>query len=97
VTKSLFTRKHEQLRQLLVAARKDAGLTQIELAKCLSRPQSYVSKIERGERRVDLIEFLEIAQAIGVGALAFLKTLTGEDVAQKGKLRSENRSRRKAH
>lgn len=47
-------------------ARQDAGLTQVELAKKLSRPQSFVSKFERGERRLDVTEFLEVARALGI-------------------------------
>lgn len=63
--KALYERRHAALTELLKGARKDAGLTQAALAKRLRRPQSYVSKYERGERRLDVIEFLEIARAIG--------------------------------
>lgn len=44
----------------------------------LSRPQSYVSKYERGERRLDLIEFLEIAEALEIDPLAFIEKLLEE-------------------
>ena len=50
---------------LLAAARQGAGVTQIELAEKLGRPQSYVSKFEAGERRLDVVEFLEVAEALG--------------------------------
>ncbi len=66
MTKSAFSRKHAQLRKLLVQARHDAGLTQVALAKKLGRPQSFVSKFERGERRLDVAEFLDIARALGI-------------------------------
>ncbi|MBV8130637.1 MAG: helix-turn-helix transcriptional regulator [Planctomycetaceae bacterium] len=59
----------------MVEARKACGLTQAMLAQKLSRPQSFVSKYERGERRLDLVEFLEIARAIGIDALEFIKRL----------------------
>jgi len=49
-----------------VQARRDAGLTQVALAKKLGRPQSFVSKFERGERRLDVPEFLDVARALGV-------------------------------
>jgi len=65
VAKSVFTKKYDQFRQLLIQARKAAGMTQLELAAKLSRPQSFVSKFERGERRLDVIEFLDIARALG--------------------------------
>jgi transcriptional regulator with XRE-family HTH domain len=49
----------------LIARRKSAQLTQVDVARRLDRSQSYVAKYERGERRIDVIEFLEIADAIG--------------------------------
>ena len=45
-------------------ARHAAGLTQVQLAKKLGRPQSFISKVEQGERRLDVIEFLEVARAL---------------------------------
>jgi transcriptional regulator with XRE-family HTH domain len=50
-------------------------LTQIELAQKLSRPQSFVSKYELGERRLDVVEFLEVAEALGVKPEKVLKQL----------------------
>ena len=71
----MFSEQYERFKQLLIAARKKAGLTQVELAERLSRPQSYVSKYERGERRLDVIEFLEVAEAIGIEPIEFLRKL----------------------
>lgn len=68
-------KKYERLRLLLIDAREDAGLTQVELGKRIRRPQSFVSKIERGLRSVDVIEFLEIAKAIGFDPEEFLRKL----------------------
>jgi len=62
--KSVHTGSYKVLRERLVAARHAAGLTQIELAKKLGRSQSFVAKYEGGERRIDLVEFLEIAEAL---------------------------------
>jgi transcriptional regulator with XRE-family HTH domain len=73
VTKSAFTPKYDQFRRLLIEARKTAAITQTELATRLSRPQSFVSKFERGERRLDIIEFFEVAQAIGIDPINFLE------------------------
>ena len=53
------------LQTLLVERRVTAGLTQVELAERLQRPQSFVSKYEGGERRLDVVEFVEVTQAIG--------------------------------
>jgi transcriptional regulator with XRE-family HTH domain len=57
---------YKNFRELLVGVRKAAGLTQAELSQKLNRPQSFVSKYERGERRMDVIEFGEVAKALGV-------------------------------
>ena len=72
MAKSLFTRKHTQLRKALKAARIEAGLTQTALAERLGRRQAYISRIEQGERRVDVVEFLDIAHAIGFNPGRFL-------------------------
>jgi len=55
--------------------RKESGLTQVELANKLQRPQSYISKYEKGERRLDLIELSEICKACGVSLSKFVQIL----------------------
>ncbi len=75
MTKSVFTPKYDRLRSLLVDARKQADLTQAQLASRLSRPQSFVSKFERGERRLDVVEFLEVARAVGIDAIDVIKEI----------------------
>lgn len=75
MTKSVFTDKYEQFRLRLIDVRKNNGLTQVQLAKKLSRPQSFVSKVERGERRLDVIEFFEVARALGIDPYGFLKSV----------------------
>jgi transcriptional regulator with XRE-family HTH domain len=59
----------------MVKARKAAGLTQQELADRLHRPQSFVAKYEGGERRIDVVEFLTVCQAIGADSAKLLKAL----------------------
>lgn len=73
--KSIFTARYRQLRTQLMEARKAANLTQSELSARLSRPQSFVSKYERGERRLDLVEFLEVCDALGVEAIQIIRKL----------------------
>ena len=70
-----FTAKHAQFRALLVKARKHTRLSQAALATRLDRPQSFVAKYEGGERRLDVIEFLEVARAIGFSPARFLADL----------------------
>ncbi|MEH2450108.1 helix-turn-helix domain-containing protein [Nostoc sp.] len=73
--KSVFSEEYNRFRQLLIEARKAAKLTQAELSAKLELPQSYVSKYERGERRLDLIEFLQVAQVLEIDPLAFIEEL----------------------
>lgn len=73
--KALYKRTYAAFTDLLREERREAGLTQAMLAKKLRRPQSYVSKYERGDRRIDVVEFLEIARAIGFDLNEFLKKL----------------------
>ena len=75
VKKALYERSYAAFTELLKAERRKAGLTQAMLAKKLRRPQSYVSKYERGDRRLDVIEFLEIARAIKFDPSEFLQRL----------------------
>jgi ribosome-binding protein aMBF1 (putative translation factor) len=75
VTRSVFTRRYQRFRQLIVGARKRAGLTQVQLASKLGKPQSFVSKYEVGERRLDVIEFLDVAAALRIKPENLLKKL----------------------
>jgi transcriptional regulator with XRE-family HTH domain len=70
---------YKRFRDLLIAARKEAHVTQVELAARLRRPQSFVSKYERGERRVDVVEFGEIAKVLGIDPIRFLRRLYREE------------------
>ena len=64
--KSLRTPRQERLQSLLADARKAKGMTQADVAKALGKPQSFVAKYENGERRIDVIEFVDIAAALRV-------------------------------
>jgi len=63
--KSIHTERHRKLRELLIAKRKAAGLTQTVVAERLGKPPFYVAKYEGGDRRLDVLEFLDVAAAIG--------------------------------
>jgi transcriptional regulator with XRE-family HTH domain len=60
--RSLHSGAYEEFRRRLIRARQQAGLTQVQVANRLARPQSYISKCESGERRVDVIELSEFAE-----------------------------------
>jgi transcriptional regulator with XRE-family HTH domain len=63
---------YKKFRELLVDERQKADLTQAELSSRLKRPQSFVSKYERGERRLDIVEFGEVAHALGIDPIRLL-------------------------
>jgi len=71
--KSIFSAGQEKLQKLLQSTRENAGLTQTALAKKLNRPQSFVSKYESGERRLDLVELQEVCKALGISLVDFVK------------------------
>lgn len=75
MSKTIYTERHQRLRELLVARRKEAGLTQTVVAERLGKPPSYVAKYEGGDRRLDVLEFLDVATAIGFEPCALIRSL----------------------
>ncbi|WP_435583201.1 helix-turn-helix domain-containing protein [Amycolatopsis thermoflava] len=63
--KSIYSAEYQQLCRLLRELRQEAGLTQVQVAERLGVPQSFVSKYEAGERRLDVIELHHIATVLG--------------------------------
>lgn len=61
MSKSIHSSEYKTVIKKLREAREAAGLTQAEAAEKLNKPQSYISKIERGERRIDVVELSQIA------------------------------------
>jgi len=64
--------EYRRMLALLRAARRAAGLTQAEVAAAFGKPQSYVSKVESGERRIDPIELRRFATLYGIEVTALL-------------------------
>jgi transcriptional regulator with XRE-family HTH domain len=73
MSKGIFTPKQKKLIELLRQIRKEAGLTQWQLAERLKRTQSEISKIERGEYRLDLLELYEFCEAVGISVREFIR------------------------
>ena len=71
--KPLYSPASVRLRELLTDARLKAGLTQEQVANRLSRPQSFVSKYESGERQLDVVEFLDVCAAVGMDGAKILR------------------------
>jgi transcriptional regulator with XRE-family HTH domain len=74
--KSIYSPEYRRMRDLLRQARRTAGLTQEAVAKHFDKPQSFVSKVESGERRIDAFELQEFAKLYGRPFAFFL----GDDV-----------------
>lgn len=68
-----YRAKYTQFLLKLREARLEAGLTQVEVGKKLKQPQAYVSKIERGERRIDVVELVEFAKLYNKEITYFIK------------------------
>jgi transcriptional regulator with XRE-family HTH domain len=75
VGKSLRQKRSETFTRLLIEARKEAGMTQAEVAAKLGHGQAYVSKYERGKKALGVIEFLEVAEALGLDPAEMVRKL----------------------
>jgi transcriptional regulator with XRE-family HTH domain len=75
IGKSVHSSDQAAFCELMVGARKAAGLTQQALALRLEKPQSFVAKYEGGERRLDVVEFIAIARALGADPLKLMTRL----------------------
>ena len=73
--KNLYTERQDALLKLLRASREQAGLRQEDVAERLGRPQSFVSKYESGERRLDVLELYDVCVALGVSLSDFVLSL----------------------
>lgn len=69
----LHRRQYDVFRKLLVSAREMRGLTQVQVAERLGKPQSFVSKYERCERRLDFTEFMELADILCIDVTEFVE------------------------
>lgn len=76
--KSTFTREYDLLRKLLRQRRRDAGISQVELAEKLQETQSFISKCERGERRLDLVQLRLFCQALKIDFREFVSEFDQE-------------------
>ena len=85
--KTLKSADYARLIDLLVAVRKSADIRQQTLAKKLGRPQSFVAKYENGERRLDIIEFIAVARALGADPVKLFKGYVGGKGAPKAALK----------
>lgn len=76
MSRSVFSEPYEALLRALIEGRRSAGFRQIDLADRLGKPQSFISKFETGERRLDIVEFLVIAKTIGLDPHALIDRIS---------------------
>jgi transcriptional regulator with XRE-family HTH domain len=76
--KTIYSEEQRILLRLLREARRSAGLTQVQLAERLGEDQSWVSRVESGERRLDVLEFRTYCGALTVPVLEFMERLERE-------------------
>lgn len=72
VDRSIYSERRSRLRELLRDIRIEAALRQVDLARSLGQPQSFVSKYEAGERRLDVVELEQVCAACGVSLQDFI-------------------------
>ena len=72
MSESLHDPRYKRLIEKLVTARKDAGLTQRDVAARLGEPPSYIGKLESRQRRLDLIELVDLVEAMGLKPAKFV-------------------------
>jgi transcriptional regulator with XRE-family HTH domain len=77
LVKTLGTNQHKALVAALIVAREAAGMTQTQLADALGEYQSFVARLESGERRIDVIEFIRLSRVIGFNAEEILRKISG--------------------
>lgn len=75
MTKSVFTPRYKYMRELLREARENAGEKQKKLSEKLGMPTSYIGKCELGERRIDVIEFIEIVKILKLDPVEIFKKI----------------------
>lgn len=73
VAKSIYSAEQVKLQALLRQVRAEANLTQVGLAERLGKPQSFVSKYESGERRLDLVELRSVCRCLGISLTKFVE------------------------
>jgi transcriptional regulator with XRE-family HTH domain len=78
MAKAIHSARHKRLVELLIQSRRHARLTQAQLAQLLGEHQSFVARLESGERRIDVVELFELARVIGFDPVDVITKLRDE-------------------
>ncbi|AIL60403.1 helix-turn-helix domain-containing protein [Pseudomonas alkylphenolica] len=73
--KTIYRSEHTVLLNLLRKHRKAAGLTQVDCSKALSRPQSFMSDVENGTRRLDIVQLRDLCKVLGISLIELVQEL----------------------
>lgn len=76
---SVYSEEYQLVINTLKKARKDKGMTQAQLAEALGKPQSFIAKVENGERRLDVVEFVHLARLVGADIVEILEKFNPEN------------------
>ncbi len=82
MVKTIYQERYLRLINALIQARKNAGLTQAQVSEKLSKPQSYIAKIEGADRKLDVVEFVELCENIHQDPSELIKVLGTIGVAK---------------
>ena len=85
MVKTLGTKQHKALIALLIEKREALDITQTELAERLGEYQSFVARIESGQRRVDVVEFLKLAEALEFDPVQALRDIKARSAPKRRK------------
>lgn len=72
---TIRTKRHQRLVEILITARKQAGIRQAELARRVGKTQTFVTRFEAGQRRIDAIELLALCRIIGIDPVKMVRKL----------------------
>ncbi|MDU6683108.1 MAG: helix-turn-helix transcriptional regulator [Enterobacteriaceae bacterium] len=72
---SVYSEEYQLVINALKNASKARGITQAQLAEAFGKPQSFIAKVENGERRLDVVEFVHLARLVGVDASVKLNSI----------------------
>ncbi len=72
---SVYSDEYQRVINALKKARKEKGITQAQLAEALGKPQSFIAKVESGERRLDVVEFVHLAKWVGADVQGIIASI----------------------
>lgn len=76
---SVYSDEYQRVINALKKARKEKGITQAQLAEALGKPQSFIAKVENGERRLDVVEFVHLARLVDADVAEILEKLKSDN------------------